>query len=388
MSKQVSVQDKVAFVSGGNRGIGKAIVEELIAQGASKVYVGARKVSSVDELVATHGDKVVPVELEFDNDETITGAAANATDVEILINNAGVFEMGNFLNGNLLESLEKNLNVNVWGTAKLTQAFLPTLQEKESAALVTVSSVVGLANMPGGSTYSMSKAAVHSMIQGLRGELKDSNILVAGVYPGPIDTDMTKGFTIDKASPETVAQNVVQGIQEGTEDIYPDPMSEQVGAMYTEGFTYGFVIVAANSLLCFFVAAFSIIRKVGVWKTSIFDYWFFIAGIIGIILWQVFNNPDLAITFAVIADLSFGIPTIIKIYKDPESETLFPWSMAALSGLTGLFAISYISYTEIVYPVYLSIYDTVAFASIIYVQKIAKKKEKEPMRLEDIESKF
>jgi len=131
-----------------------------------------------------------------------------------------------------LESLQINLDVNLWGLVKLTNAFLGTLRKQDSAAIVSVSSVAGLASMPMGLTYSASKAAVHSVIQGLRGELKDSNILVSGVYPGPIDTEMTKGFEMEKDTPENVAKNVVQGIKDGVEDIFPDPMSKQVGESY------------------------------------------------------------------------------------------------------------------------------------------------------------
>lgn len=232
MNKKVTIEGKIAFVSGGNRGIGKAVVEELLKQGAKKVYVGARNIASVDALVEQYAERVIAVELDLLNDDTIIAAAKTATDVEILVNNAGIFAFGSFIGGNLLESLKANLDVNVWGTVKLTQAFLPTLQGKESAAIISVSSVVGLANMPMGSTYSMSKAAVHSLIQGLRGELKGSNILVSGVYPGPIDTDMTKDFDMEMEAPENVAKNIVQGIQDGAEDIYPDPMSQQMGVMY------------------------------------------------------------------------------------------------------------------------------------------------------------
>jgi NAD(P)-dependent dehydrogenase (short-subunit alcohol dehydrogenase family) len=230
--KKISIEGAVVFVSGGNQGIGRAIVEEFLAQGAKKVYVGAREINSVDELVSLYGEKIVPVLLEFTDDATITEASQIATDVDILINNAGVLAYGNFLGGNLVESLTKNLEVNVWGTVKLTQAFLPKLQQKENACIATISSIAGLANSPELMTYSMSKAAIHSMIQGLRGELKDLNVLVTGVYPGPIATDMTKGFPMEMATPEHVAKNVVQGIRDGLEEIYPDPVSEHIGELY------------------------------------------------------------------------------------------------------------------------------------------------------------
>ena len=229
---KVSISGKVAFVSGANRGIGKAITVELLKSGANKVYAGARNVDSLQSLVAQYGDRLQPLQLDVTKDDDIADVANIAADVDILVNNAGVMSGGNFTNGNLFESLQTNLEVNLWGLAKLTNAFFESLKSKDSAAIVNVSSVAGLANMPIASTYSVSKAAVHSLTQGLRGELTGTNVLVVGVYPGPIDTEMAKGFDMDKDSPENVAKNVIQALEEGAEDVFPDVMSKQIGAGY------------------------------------------------------------------------------------------------------------------------------------------------------------
>jgi len=231
-TKRISIEGKVALVSGSNRGIGKAVTIALLEQGAHKVYAGARDITTLKELKIRYGGRLIPVELDVTKDETIADVADIADDVEILINNSGIFAVGNFLNGNLLESLQTNFDVNVLGLVKLTNALLGTLRKQESAAIVGVSSIIGLASMPMGLTYCASKAAVHSIIQGLRGELKESNILVSGVYPGPIDTEMTKELEMDKDSPENVAENIIRGIEEGIEDIFPDAMSSQVGEAY------------------------------------------------------------------------------------------------------------------------------------------------------------
>ena len=140
-------------------------------------------------------------------------------------------------------------------------------------------------------------------------------------------------------------------------------------AMISVGFTWGVAIVAANSVLCFTVAIYSILKKTGVWQTTIYDYMFFALGVVGIILWQTFNNPDLAISFSIFADLSFGIPTLIKICKNPKSETVLPWVFFAISGIASLFAVSYISYTEVAYPIYMAIYDSSALLLLILVPK-------------------
>jgi len=198
------------------------------------VYAGARDITKLESIKSSYGDRLVPVELDVTNDRSISQAATVAKDVEILINNAGIFSVGNFLNGNLLESLQINFDVNVLGLVKLTHAFLETLKKQDSAAIASVSSIIGLASMPMGLTYCASKAAVHSVIQGLRGELKDSNILVSGVYPGPIDTEMAKDLDMAKDSPENVAENIIKGLQAGVEDIFPDSMSSEVGKAYFE----------------------------------------------------------------------------------------------------------------------------------------------------------
>ncbi|MGL1902865.1 MAG: SDR family NAD(P)-dependent oxidoreductase [Fibrobacterales bacterium] len=228
----INVQDKIALVTGANRGIGRAIVIELVKQGALKVYAAARDSSKLAGLVGELGDRVVPLQLDVTNDAMIKVAVEEAGDIDILINNAGVFAPGNFTQGGVVEGLTDNFAVNVFGVAKLIEAYLPNLKKREAAAVVTVSSMVGLASMPMGLSYSASKAAAHSIIQGLRGEVKDSNILVAGVYPGPIDTDMIRDFPMEKDTPENVAAAVVQGINSGTEDIFPDAMAAQAGAAY------------------------------------------------------------------------------------------------------------------------------------------------------------
>ena len=232
--KKMKIEGKIAFVSGSNRGIGKAVTIALLEHGAKKVYAGARDITTLNSLKSCYGNRLIPVELDVTNDESIANAANLATDVEILINNAGVFSVGNFINGNLLESLQINFDVNVLGLVKLTSAFLETLKKQESAAIASVSSIIGLASMPMGLTYCASKAAVHSIIQGLRGELKESNVLVAGVYPGPIDTEMAKDLDMTKDSPENVAENIIKGLKDGLEDIFPDMMSSEVGKAYFE----------------------------------------------------------------------------------------------------------------------------------------------------------
>ena len=228
----IAPEGKVAFVSGSNRGVGKAITTELLEHGAQKVYAGARNVDSLSELTAIYQDRLVPTRLDVTDDISIATAAENAGDVEIVINNAGVFVTGGVLSSDTLETLRKNHEVYVLGVLKVTNAFIDALRKKPTAASVNMSSVAGLGNMPMAATYSVTKAAVHSITQGMRGELANDNIVVVGVYPGPIDTDMGKNIDMDKESPENVAKDVVQGLIEGKEDIFPDAMSKSIGQAY------------------------------------------------------------------------------------------------------------------------------------------------------------
>ena len=233
MSKvKIDPSGKVVLISGSNRGIGKAIAVAFLEQGAKKVYAGARNTQSLDELKEQYGDRLVPLRIDVTDQQSIDAAVASADDVEILVNNAGVLAPGGFLGDDALDNFNSHMEVNVTGLIRLTSAFANQLRSKESGAIINVSSVAGLANMPSIGTYSATKATVHSITQSLRGELANDNVLVAGVYPGPIDTDMAKGFEMDKDSPENVASKVLAAISDGQEDIFPDVMSEQVGQQY------------------------------------------------------------------------------------------------------------------------------------------------------------
>ncbi len=229
---KINPEGKVALVSGGNRGIGKAIVVELLERGAKKVYAGARNPETLVVLKEKYGDRLVPLKLDVTDEATIAEAAKVASDVEILINNAGVLKFDSILGKDAAVNLSDQLAVNVHGVINLTNAFVEGLKQKDAAAIAVVSSLAGLANMPVIGTYSVTKAAVHSVTQGYRAELAERNVLVAGVYPGAIDTDMTKDMEMGKDTPENVAKTVVDGLAAGQEDIYPDVMSEQLGVGY------------------------------------------------------------------------------------------------------------------------------------------------------------
>lgn len=144
-------------------------------------------------------------------------------------------------------------------------------------------------------------------------------------------------------------------------------------AMMASGSSWATSIVWGNTLVCLFIVIYSISKRVGVWSTSIFDFAFFGLGMIGLILWQTLDAPLLAIICAIVADLSFGIPTITKTYNDPNSETRLPWIFNTLSGVFSVFAIESFVFYDAAYPIYLLIYDLTV---LLFVLKVFSKKMK------------
>lgn len=224
----MKLNGKIVLVSGANRGIGKALVEASLKHGAAKVYATARKVESLPNF----GDKrVVPLALDISNAAQIKAAAKQAADTHLLINNAGVLAFASIVAGEE-SGLQSDMAINYFGTLNVTRAFAPVIAQNGGGGIASISSIVGLAPMAGIGGYSASKAALHSAIQAMRAELKPKNIEVFGIYPGPIDTDMARGFDMPKTSPEATAENIITSIERGEEDIFPDAMSQQIGQLW------------------------------------------------------------------------------------------------------------------------------------------------------------
>ncbi len=222
----ITVKDAVVFVTGANRGIGRAIAEEAAARGAKKVYAGARDVSGVQDLVEQYPEQVTAVRLDVTDSEQVQSAAAEAQDVQVLINNAGVAGFGGFVYNHNPDTARLEMEVNYYGPLNVTRAFADALTRNGNGAVATVVSISGFTNFPMAATYSASKAAAHSLTQGMRAELTPQGVAVFGVYPGPIDTDMAAGMEMDKESPRNVAARMFNDMESGVEDITTDAFAD------------------------------------------------------------------------------------------------------------------------------------------------------------------
>jgi NAD(P)-dependent dehydrogenase (short-subunit alcohol dehydrogenase family) len=221
----MTIADKTVLVTGANRGIGAALVEEALNRGAKRVYAGARR-------PLTHGDgRVTPLTLDVTNAAQIQRAVDEVDSLDILINNAGVALYDDLSDRAVLE---RHLAVNLFGAYGVTQAFLPLLTGSKGA-IVNNLSANALAPLPLIPAYSISKAAAFNMTQSLRVLVAARGVRVHAVLTGLVDTDMTRGLDIPKASPDTVARGIFDGVENGQEEIFPDPMSESLAQSWRSG---------------------------------------------------------------------------------------------------------------------------------------------------------
>jgi NAD(P)-dependent dehydrogenase (short-subunit alcohol dehydrogenase family) len=224
------IEGSVALVTGANRGLGKAIVSALLEAGAAKVYAAAREARKV----SADDPRVVPLTIDTTKPELIAAAAKHACDVTLLINNAGVLTSFNALTTSQAE-IDADFRTNVHGTLAVIKAFLPVLERaRGGATIVNVLSLVSLAAIPALGGYSASKAAAYSITQALRPELKAKGIDLLAALPGVIDTDMVKNLQFPKTSAADTAKGLLAGIAHGDEEIFPDPMAQQMGALWNK----------------------------------------------------------------------------------------------------------------------------------------------------------
>jgi NAD(P)-dependent dehydrogenase (short-subunit alcohol dehydrogenase family) len=226
----MTIADKTVLVTGANRGIGQALVEEALSRGARRVYAGTR------QPLAHLDPRVTPLTLDVTNPAQIQAAAEQVEALDLLINNAGIWLYDDLSDRAMLE---EHLAVNFYGPWGVTQALLPLLIRSRGTIVNNVS-LMALAALPLTPAYSASKAAAFSLTQSLRALLASRGVTVHAVLTGPVDTDMSRGFDIPKASAESVARAILDGVEQGEEDIFPDPMSASLAGSWRSGVAKAF----------------------------------------------------------------------------------------------------------------------------------------------------
>lgn len=221
-----AISGSAVLITGGNRGIGAALVAEALRRGAARVYVGTRKA------LAGNGDsRVTPLTLDITDPAQIRRAVARVDSLDVLVNNAGLAVYDDLSDASALRT---HLAVNLLGTYDVIQAFLPMLT-RSGGSIVNNLSVNALAPLPLIPAYSISKAAAFSLTQSLRVILAGRGVRVHAVLTGPVDTDMTRGLDIPKASTHSVAQGIFDGVENGDDEIFPDSFSRSLAQRWQVG---------------------------------------------------------------------------------------------------------------------------------------------------------
>ena len=219
----MKIENAVVLVTGANRGIGLAFVSELLARGARKVYAAARDPSSI-----TPQPGVQALRLDVNNPEDVAAAAALASDVTLVINNAGIAQPGGFMAADSEEVMRRIFETNVFGVLRVSKAFAPVLQANGGGALLNVLSVASWVNGGELAAYSASKSAAWSLTNALRHELAAQKTQVLGLHMAYVDTDLTRGFDVPKTSPVQIVRRALDGLEAGADEVLADELTQHV----------------------------------------------------------------------------------------------------------------------------------------------------------------
>ena len=214
-----SIKGSVVLITGASGAIAQALIAGLTARGAPKIYAAARDTSG---LVAS--DHLVPLKMDVSSDDDVKKAAAVATDITLLINNAGINHNTSFMTAPDLTMAAQEIEANYLAPLRVTRAFAPALIANHGAVL-NMLTILARVNLPFMGSYCASKAAALSLTQGLRGELAPQGVHVVGAMPGAVETRMTAMLTIPKMTTADAATEILNGFEAGEEDIYVGEMA-------------------------------------------------------------------------------------------------------------------------------------------------------------------
>ncbi|MCZ8093795.1 MAG: SDR family oxidoreductase [Acidovorax sp.] len=219
----MKIENAVVLITGANRGIGLAFARELLARGARKVYAGVR-----DPATVAPQPGVQALRLDVNNPSDVAAAAALASDVTLVVNNAGIAQPGGFLAADSEELARRLFETNFFGMLRVSKAFAPVLQANGGGALLNVLSVASWINGGELAAYSASKSAAWSLTNALRHELAAQKTQVLGLHMAYVDTDLTRGFDVPKTSPEQIVQRALDGLEAGADEVLADEITQHV----------------------------------------------------------------------------------------------------------------------------------------------------------------
>lgn len=220
----MKIEGSTVLITGANGGIGTAFVEELLARGAAKIYLGARDTAKLQPLLGT-SDKLVPLQLDVTKSDQIANAAETASDIDLLINNAGVAEFSGALAAKDDAAARREMEVNYFGVLNLTQALRDT-PALRNGGIINILSFLAQVTLPVAGTYSASKSASLALTRTLRAELKARGVTVVGVMPVQVDTEMGKALPEPRVKPSEVACEALDALEAGQDEVYPGAPSQ------------------------------------------------------------------------------------------------------------------------------------------------------------------
>ena len=218
----MKLQDAIVLITGANRGIGLAFADAALARGARKVYAGVRSPSNF----SNRG--FVPVKLDVTSDNDVADAARICNDATLVINNAGIALLGGLLKAGTSDTARVQLETNVFGILRMTQAFAPVLAKNGGGAFLNVLSAASWINSGALTAYAVSKAAAWSLTNGLRNELRQQGTQVLGLHVGFVDTDLTRGLDVVKVSPQSVVATALDALEAGASEVLADERAQTI----------------------------------------------------------------------------------------------------------------------------------------------------------------